>query len=127
MAMDAGGRTDERPSQWMGRARHVIIETRQRNPYQRLEIVRTGGAEQVTWQVGSARRPFDAAAQRWRDSVVALLDTSWELATLRGEASSLRGQISSVHGQASSLRGEIFSLRGEVSGMRGRASSVCGE
>ncbi len=127
VAMDAGDRTDERPSQWMGRARRVIIEARQANAVQRLEIVRTGAAEQVSWRVGTAQRPFDAAAQQWRDRVLALFDTAWELAALRGEVSSLRGQISSVHGQSSSLRGEISSLRGEVSALRGRASSVRGE
>ena len=127
VAMDAGDRTDERPSQWMGRARRVMIEARQANAVQRLEIVRAGGAEQVSWRVGSAQRPFDAAARQWRDRVLALFDTTWELAALRGEVSSLRGQISSVHGQSSALRGEISSLGGEVSALRGRAASVRGE
>jgi len=61
------------------------------------------------------------------DRMLAALDTTWELASLRGDVSSLRGEISSIRGQESSLRGEISSLRGEVSSMRGRASSALGE
>jgi beta-lactamase regulating signal transducer with metallopeptidase domain/predicted nucleic acid-binding Zn-ribbon protein len=116
-----------RPSQWVGSARRVLLESRHGNAVQRLEVVRRGGDQQTIWQVGGATRPFDAAAQQWRDRTLAALDTSWQISSLRGEVSSLRGQISSVRGQESSLRGEISSLRGQVSSMQGRASSVRGE
>ena len=82
---------------------------------------------QTIWQVGGVERTLDKAAEQWRERMLAVLDTTWELSSLRGQVSSLRGQISSVRGQESSLRGEISSLRGEVSSMRGRASSVRGE
>lgn len=128
LAEDAGDRRDaERPSQWLGRARRVVMETRRGSAVQTLEIVPQGGGTRTTWRVGGTERPFDAEAQRWRDRMLAALDTMWELAVLRGEASSLRGQISSIRGQQSSIRGEISSFRGEVSSMRGRISSLYGE
>ena len=68
-------------------------------------------------------RPFDEAARQWRDRMLAVLDTSWEISSLRGEVSSLRGRISSIRGQESSLRGEISSLGGEVSSMRAPKTS----
>jgi beta-lactamase regulating signal transducer with metallopeptidase domain len=130
VAEGAGDRAEtERPSQWLGRARRIVLEARRGNAVQRLEIRPDagGGGRRTSWRVGGTERAFDAAAQRWRDRMLATLDTTWELSTLRGQVSSLRGQISSIHGQESSLRGEISSLRGEVSSMRGRASSVRGE
>jgi predicted nucleic acid-binding Zn-ribbon protein len=116
-----------KPSQWFGSARRVIIESRRGDTVQRLEVVQRAGARQTFWQIGGADRPFDKSAESWRDRMLAALDTTWELSSLRGQVSSLRGQISSVRGQESSLRGEISSLRGEVSSMRGRASSVRGD
>jgi predicted nucleic acid-binding Zn-ribbon protein len=129
LAEGAGDRNSpERPSQWLGRARRVIIEAHRGRTMQRLEIVpQSGGGQRTSWQVGGAERPFDAVAEQWRDRMLAVLDTTWEMSTLRGQVSSLQGEISSIHGEESSLRGEISSLGGEVSSMRGRASSVQGE
>jgi beta-lactamase regulating signal transducer with metallopeptidase domain len=121
-----------KPSQWLGAARRVIIESRRGDPLQpvamqRLEVVQRADGPQTSWQVGGVERPLDKAAELWRERMLAVLDTTWELSSLRGQVSSLRGQISSVHGQESSLRGQISSLRGDVSSMHGRASSVRGE
>ena len=117
-----------RPSEWLGRARRVVMESRRGNVTQQLDLDReAGGAQRVTWRVGGSERPFDAAAQQWRDRMLAALDTTWELSSLRGNVSSLRGDISSIRGEESSLRGEISSLHGEVSSMRGHASSVRGD
>jgi beta-lactamase regulating signal transducer with metallopeptidase domain len=128
VAEEAGDRDSaERPSEWPGRARRVILEARRGGATERLTIGRwADGGQRISWQVGSAERSFDTTAQQWRDSMLAVLDTTWELAMLRGEVSSLRGQISSIHGQRSSLQGEISSLRGEVSSIRGRISSLRG-
>jgi beta-lactamase regulating signal transducer with metallopeptidase domain len=115
------------PSTWPASARRVRLESRRGNAVQRLEMVRREGESQSTWQVQGVTRPFDAAAQQWRDRTLAALDTSWEISSLRGEVSSLRGDISSVRGEESSLRGEISSLQGDVSSMRGNASSVRGD
>jgi predicted nuclease with TOPRIM domain len=124
-----GDRTaNERPSQWIDRATHLVLETQRRGAVQRLEIDRpAGGVERTIWRVGGAERPLDAAAGQWRSQVLAALDTTWELSALRGQVSSLAGEVSSIHGERSSLQGEISSLHGEVSSMRGRASSVRGE
>jgi beta-lactamase regulating signal transducer with metallopeptidase domain len=128
LAERAGPRlTDERPSQWPGRARRVIMEARRGADFQRLEINSEAGAQRISWQVGGTPRPFDAAAQQWRDRMLAALDTMWEASTLRGEVSSLRGEISSIRGEESSLRGEMSSLQGEISSMRGRQSSIRGD
>jgi beta-lactamase regulating signal transducer with metallopeptidase domain/predicted nucleic acid-binding Zn-ribbon protein len=129
VAEGAGDRDKaEGPSQWLGRARRVVMEARRGSVVQRLEVGReSGGGQRTSWTVGSAERPFDAAAQQWRDRMLAALDTTWELSSLRGEVSRLRGEISSIRGEESSLRGEISSLRGEVSSMRGRSSSTLGE
>lgn len=128
LAEDAGDIANrDRPSQWPGRARRVVMEARRGNVVQRLEVRAQGGGAQTSWRVGGAERPFDAAAQQWRDRMLAALDLTWELSTLRGEVSSLRGEISSIRGEDSSIRGEISSYRGEVSSMSGRISSVHGE
>lgn len=117
-----------RPSEWIGRARRVVLEAHRGSAVQRMEFgQRAGGGVPTAWQVGGVARPVDDAAQQWRDRMLDALDTTWELSNLRGEVSSLRGEISSIHGQRSSLQGEISSLRGEVSSMHGRASSVRGE
>ncbi len=113
----------DRPSQWIGRARRVVLEARRGSSVQRLDISQ---ASRAVWRANGQDRAFDAAAQQWRDRVLALLDTTWEIATLHGQVSSLHGEISSIHGQRSSLHGEISSLRGEVSSMRGEASSARG-
>ena len=113
----------ERPSQWVGRARRVVLEAQRRGVVQRLEVA----GQRTSWQVGGMERAFDAAAQQWRDRMLAAIDTTWEISTLRGEVSSLAGEISSIRGHESSLRGEISSLHGEVSSMRGRQSSIRGE
>jgi len=98
LAEDAGDRRsgDERPSHWIGRARRVVMEARRGSTTLSLEIVPQGGSLRTTWRVGGANRAFDAAAQAWRDRMLAVLDTTWELSSLRGEVSSLRGQISSI-------------------------------
>jgi beta-lactamase regulating signal transducer with metallopeptidase domain len=124
LAEGAGDRLGtELPSQWLGRAGRVILEAHQRGVVQRLEVA----GQRTSWQIGGMERAFDAAAQQWRDRMLAVIDTTWEISTLRGEVSSLAGEISSIRGHESSLRGEISSLHGEVSSMRGRQSSIRGE
>ena len=116
-----------RPSEWAGLARRVVMESRRGGAVQRLETARAAaGANTTSWRVGGQDRAFDDSARQWRDRMLAVLDTSWELSNLRGEVSRLRGQISSIRGQESSLRGEISTLRGEISSMRGRISSIRG-
>jgi beta-lactamase regulating signal transducer with metallopeptidase domain len=128
LAEGLGDRDNTPPSQWLNRARRIVMEARRGNVAQRLEIGRQAdGGLRTSWRVGRADRPFDTAAEGWRDRMLAALDTIWDLSTLRGEVSSLRGQISSIRGDQSSIRGEISSLRGEVSSMRGRMSSIRGE
>lgn len=121
------GGTDDRPSNWLGVSPHVIMEVSRGARVQRLEIDRRGASARTTWRVGHTERPFDAAAGRWRDRMLAVLDSTWEISRLRGQESSLRGEISSIRGEESSLRGEISSLRGDVSSMHGQQSSVRGE
>jgi beta-lactamase regulating signal transducer with metallopeptidase domain/predicted nucleic acid-binding Zn-ribbon protein len=113
----------ERPSQWIGRARRVVMEAHRGGAVQRLEFNGTT----PTWQVGGATRSFDAAAGTWRDRMFAVLDPAWELSILRGEESALHGQISAIHGQRSALQGEISALQGAVSAMQGRISAAHGE
>jgi beta-lactamase regulating signal transducer with metallopeptidase domain len=128
LAEDLGPQEDQgRPSQWLELSRRTVLEARQGGQVQRLEVARQGAVHQVSWRIGSSDRPFDAAAQQWRDRMLATLDAIWEISRLRGEVSSLQGEISSIRGEESSLRGEISSLQGEVSSMRGHASSVRGE
>lgn len=111
-----------KPSEWS--APRLLIEARRGGSTQQMEI-RDG--QQVTWRVNGTQRPVDAAAQQWRAAMFAVLDTTWELSTLRGDVSTLRGEISTVRGQESSLRGRISTLTGEVSTMRGRQSTIRGE
>jgi hypothetical protein len=128
VAEDAGASTpSERPSQWPGRARRVVLESRRGTDVKRLEIATYGTGQKVSWQVGGADRTFDAAAEQWRDRMLAVLDTTWEISSLRGQVSSLMGDISSLRGDESSLRGDISSLMGDVSSMRGDQSSIRGD
>jgi beta-lactamase regulating signal transducer with metallopeptidase domain len=128
LAESAGPRVaNERPSQWPGRARRVIMEARRGADFQRLEINSEASAQRISWQVGGTPRPFDAAAQQWRDRMLAALDTMWEVSTLRGEVSNLRGEISNIRGEESNLRGEISNARGEVSNLRGEISNTRGQ
>lgn len=123
----AGSDSSLRPSEWPGRAKRVVLETRRGGVVQRLVTTRVpGGAPGMVWTVGGVERPFDAVAQEWRDRILALLDTSWEGTTIRGEVSSLHGQISSLKGEESSLHGTISSVKGEVSSMQGEISSIRG-
>lgn len=116
------------PTTWAGRASRLIIETDRGGSTAHLDVSGPAGrASQTTWRVNGAERPFDAAAQAWRDAVLAVLDRTWEISTLRGEVSTLRGEISTVRGEESTLRGEISTLRGDVSTMRGRQSTIQGE
>ena len=115
--------TAERPSQWLGRARRVVMEAHRGSAVQRLEL--TGS--RTSWQVDGSTRDFNPAAQTWRDRMLAVLDITWEVSSLRGEDSDLRGQISTLQGQRSSLQGEISALEGAASTMQGRVSSASGE
>ena len=124
----AGFDRDEKPSEWPGRARRVILEAHRGGQLQRLEIARqAGGRQRVTWQVGGVERPFDAAAEQWRERMFAALDATWEVSRLRGEVSTLRGEISTLRGEESTLRGEISTYRGEVSTLRGEISTIRGQ
>ena len=121
------GGSNDSPATWVSLAPHVMMEVSRNGRMQHLEIDRRGGGTRTVWRVGQTERPFDAAAGRWRDRLVAVLDSAWKISALRGEESSLRGEISSIGGQESSLRGEISSLQGEVSSMRGQQSTIRGE
>jgi chromosome segregation ATPase len=110
------------PSQWISRARRVVMEAQRGTSLQRMEI--EGG--RTLWSVASRAQTADAAADQWRDRMLAVFDTTWEISSLRGRESSLRGQISSIRGQESSLRGQISSYRGIVSSYRGQISSIQG-
>ena len=130
LCMAAEGVPDDRsrPSEWSERARQMVIEARHGGAVQRLESTRdAAGGQRVQWQVGAVQRPFDAAAEAWRERMLAVLDAMWDLSTLRGDVSALQGEISAVHGQESALRGQISSLAGELSTMHGRLSTIRGE
>jgi hypothetical protein len=122
LAQGAVGLERGKPSEWS--APRVLIETRRGGSTEQMEI-RDG--RQVSWRVNGAERAVDAAAQEWRAAILAVLDTTWELSTLRGEVSTLRGQISTVRGEESTLRGQISTFMGEVSTMRGRQSMIRGD
>jgi hypothetical protein len=129
LAQDVGDRdTAGRPSDWIGRASHVVLEVHRGALVQRMEFGRpAGGGVPISWAVNRAQRPVDDEAQQWRGRTLALLDAVWERSMLRGEVSSLHGEISSIQGERSSLQGEISSLQGEVSSMQGRVSAVRGQ
>ncbi|HKP74247.1 MAG TPA: hypothetical protein VJT67_01835, partial [Longimicrobiaceae bacterium] len=117
-------RDDEaRPSGWVSHASRVVLETAREGDVRRMEIA--GG--RTSWSVNGASRSVDAAAEAWRDRLLAVLDGTWDLSQLRGHVSALRGQISAVHGQRSALMGEISSLRGQVSALNGQISAARGQ
>jgi beta-lactamase regulating signal transducer with metallopeptidase domain/predicted nucleic acid-binding Zn-ribbon protein len=116
--------TADPPDQWPAKALRFVMEARRGGHVQRLD---GDGDQRLTWSVDGRKQPIDAAAEQWRDRMLAALDTIWEISNLRGQVSSLRGEISSIRGHESSLRGEISSLRGHVSSLRGWISSIRGE
>jgi beta-lactamase regulating signal transducer with metallopeptidase domain len=116
-----------RPSEWVGLASRVVLATERGGATERLEIRRLDSRVQQTWQVNGAERTFDRSAQAWRDALLAVMDRTWEIMSLRGEESALRGEISTLRGEESTLRGDISTVRGEVSTMRGRQSTILGE
>ena len=119
--------TGEKPSFWVGRAQRAVLETRRGNRTERLEVGPYGIGQRISWQVNGQDRSFDAAAQQWRDRMLATLDAIWEISRLRGQVSNLRGEISNIRGEESNLRGQISNYRGEVSNLRGQISNVRGE
>ena len=118
-----GDRADQ-PSEWSFRSDGVILETRTPNDVRTLLVSRRNGVIHI---VNGDARPLDAAAREWRESLLGLLDVTWELMQWRGRESALRGQISSIEGERSSLQGRISSLRGQVSSMQGEISSLRGQ
>lgn len=117
----------DRPSEWMGRAARVVLETERGGTTHRLELVRAAGGVRQTWRVNGAERPFDTAAQAWRDALLALMDRSWEIAAIRGETMAMQGEMSALHGEETALRGQIWALRGDVTAMRGDQMAIRGE
>jgi predicted nucleic acid-binding Zn-ribbon protein len=111
------------PSDWIGQADRIVLETERGNDVRRLEI----DDRRTTWTINGRSVAMDEGTQSWRRAMLDLLDASWEVSFLRGQESSLRGEISSIQGERSSLQGEISSLRGEVSSMMGEISSLRGE
>jgi beta-lactamase regulating signal transducer with metallopeptidase domain len=113
----------DRPSDWLTHAPHLVLETSRPNDVRQMVI--DGG--RVTWTINGRSLPVDAAANTWRDDLLAVLDATWDVSQLRGQVSTLRGEISTIRGEQSTLQGEISTLRGNVSTMRGQISTVRGE
>jgi beta-lactamase regulating signal transducer with metallopeptidase domain len=111
----------------VGDGGRVVLEAERDGSLQRLEIRNDGAGEQTTWSVNGAERAVDAAVERWRDQMTAVLAEYAAISDLRGQRSSLRGQISSIRGQRSSLRGQISSTHGQRSSLRGQISSIRGQ
>jgi beta-lactamase regulating signal transducer with metallopeptidase domain len=128
VCMVADGMSDrvDRPAQMLDRASKVSMSSERDGRTQQLDIVREGGSARTTWRVDGQELAVDAAAEEWRRSMLALLDTTWEVSQIRGHVSSLQGEISSIHGERSSLQGEISSIQGHVSSINGEISSVRG-
>ena len=123
MVAENVGPATEQPSRWIDRATHVVMESAVAGKSLRLVVDR---GQSPTWQVNGVARPVDAAANEWRDRILAVLDARWELTTLHGQATSLRGEITSIRGEETSLRGQITSLRGHVTSMQGQITSLRG-
>lgn len=112
------------PNQWPATASRFVMEAHRGSHVQRLE---GDAGRRLSWRVDGREQPVDAAAEQWRERMLAAFDTIWEISTLQGQVSSLRGEISSIRGNESSLRGEISSLHGHISSLRGQISSIQGE
>jgi beta-lactamase regulating signal transducer with metallopeptidase domain len=117
------GSDDSEPSDWIGRADRIVLETERGNNVRRLDL----DGRLSTFTINGRVVSLGDDVVAWRRAALDLLDASWEASNIRGQESSLRGEISSVMGERSSLLGEISSLRGEVSSMRGEISSLRGE
>ena len=113
------------PSQWIGKASRVILESASTSTTQRMVLARA--TPEPLWQVNGSARPVDRSANEWRERMLAVLDAMWEKAVLEGQQTSLEGEITSLQGHETSLQGEITSLQGEVTSMEGRITAIRGE
>ena len=117
-------RGQSRPSDWVGQAERLVLQTDERSgDVRRMETDR--GV--TTYSVNGRPSPIDANVREWQRTLVAAMDAIWEVNQLQGQVNSLRGEINSVHGERNSLQGEINSLQGEVNSMQGQINSVRGE
>jgi hypothetical protein len=104
----------------------LVLEARGERGAQRLEIVPGPAGPQHAWYVDGVARPFDDAAREWRDAMIGVLTTHYDIAMLRGREAGLRGRIAGVRGREAGMGGEIASIRGREAGMRGEIASLRG-
>jgi hypothetical protein len=103
-----------RPSELMQRAAYAVLEARRDGVLHQLAVSRdASGATRSSWRVNGIDRPIDAAALAWRQALVDVLDTSWQIWALRGEEGMLNGEIAEVHGRVAT--DEIAPRAAEVS------------
>jgi hypothetical protein len=74
-----------RPSEIARQAARVVLEARQAGIVQRLEMT-NGSAAGAIWRLNGVTHPVDAAAAEWRRELLGVLDATWDLSRIRGDA-----------------------------------------
>jgi beta-lactamase regulating signal transducer with metallopeptidase domain len=78
------------PSDIVAQAARVILEVQQRGTIQQLELKpASAGSAEMAWRLNGIAAPTDATVDRWRHHLLSVLDTTWELAQLHGQARTL--------------------------------------
>ena len=114
-AEDAG--EAKAPSQIAGQAGRVLLEAWHADTLQQFEMTRPlAESSQAAWRVNGIDRPVDSAAHEWRRHMLSVLDTTWELAMLRGEGETPPRYERDRRARALELRraGELAQLRRNV-------------
>ena len=89
------------PSTMLGVAARAVLEAQHLGTVQQLEIANTApGRPDTTWRVDGIVRPLDADVDTWRRSMLSVLDTTWQLASLHGQRQTLEARMAAVAGEA---------------------------
>jgi predicted nucleic acid-binding Zn-ribbon protein len=124
---DGSSTLSARPSEVVRGTGQFLLETiLNSGPSLRMSRMADNGGR-VVWHVNGTERPLDRAAEMWRDRLLEVVDTTYEIFSLKGQVASLEGAIAATRGQRASLQGEIASLRGQVASFQGEIASVEGQ
>jgi hypothetical protein len=87
------GPDPDRPSAMHAQGKRAVLEVHYDGTVQQLETATAAAGPVTAWRVDGVNGPVDRDVDAWRQHVLAVLDSTWALATLRGEAQTLEARI----------------------------------
>jgi chromosome segregation ATPase len=110
MSSDMLNAADAIPSDWVGRAPAVLLETRIGH---NVRAMRLAGAI-TTYTVNGEARSVDTRSTEWMRAVLDVADASWRLDRLRGRESALRGELDALRRKSDAGQEEIRLSPGDI-------------